>query len=395
MMTEFFRKLRQASIPVTLTEFLTLLEALNQRVTTHSIEEFYYLARATLVKDERHYDRFDQVFGSHFQGLETRFGEVVGATVPLEWLRKLAELTLSEDDKALIEALGGWEKKMETFAQRLAEQEGRHQGGNKWVGTAGTSPFGAYGYNPEGIRIGQDTSRHRRAVKVWDRREFRNLDDTVELGTRNIKVALRRLRRFAREGAAQELDLDETIRSTARNAGYLELKMVPERHNAVKVLLFLDVGGSMDDHVRACEELFSAARSEFKHLEYFYFHNMIYEGLWKDNRRRYTEKIETLSVLRTFGADYKLILVGDATMSPYEITYPGGSVEHFNPEAGDVWLNRLLDIYSRAIWLNPQPQNRWSYVPSIQMVRELMGDRMYPLTLEGLEQGIRTLQRAR
>ena len=395
MMTEFFLKLRQASIPVTLTEFLTLLEALNQRVTAHSIEEFYYLARATLVKDERHYDRFDQVFGSHFKGLETRFGEVVGATVPLEWLRKLAELTLSEDDKKLIEALGGWEKLMETFAQRLAEQEGRHQGGNKWVGTAGTSPYGAYGYNPEGIRIGQETSRHRRAVKVWDRREFRNLDDTVELGTRNIKVALRRLRRFAREGAAQELDLDDTIRSTARNAGYLELKMVPERHNAVKVLLFLDVGGSMDDHVRACEELFSAARSEFKHLEYFYFHNMVYEGLWKDNRRRYTEKIETLTVLRTFGVDYKLILVGDATMSPYEITYPGGSVEHFNPEAGDVWLNRLLDVYSRAIWLNPQPQNRWSYIPSIQMVRELMGDRMYPLTLEGLEQGIRALQRTR
>lgn len=395
MMTEFFLKLRQASIPVTLTEFLTLLEALNQRVTAHSIEEFYYLARATLVKDERHYDRFDQVFGSHFKGLETRFGEVVGATVPLEWLRKLAELTLGEDDKKLIEALGGWEKLMETFARRMAEQEGRHQGGNKWIGTAGTSPYGAYGYNPEGIRIGQETSRHRRAVKVWDRREFRNLDDTVELGTRNIKVALRRLRRFAREGAAQELDLDDTIRSTARNAGYLELKMVPERHNAVKVLLFLDVGGSMDDHVRACEELFSAARGEFKHLEYFYFHNMVYEGLWKDNRRRYTEKIETLTVLRTFGADYKLILVGDATMSPYEITYPGGSVEHFNPEAGDVWLNRLLDIYSRAIWLNPQPQNRWSYIPSIQMVRELMGDRMYPLTLEGLEQGIRTLQRAR
>ena len=395
MMTEFFLKLRQASIPVTLTEFLTLLEALNQRVTAHSIEEFYYLARATLVKDERHYDRFDQVFGSHFKGLETRFGEVLGATVPLEWLRKLAELTLGEDDKKLIEALGGWEKLMETFARRMAEQEGRHQGGNKWIGTAGTSPYGAYGYNPEGIRIGQETSRHRRAVKVWDRREFRNLDDTVELGTRNIKVALRRLRRFAREGAAQELDLDDTIRSTARNAGYLELKMVPERHNAVKVLLFLDVGGSMDDHVRACEELFSAARGEFKHLEYFYFHNMVYEGLWKDNRRRYTEKIETLTVLRTFGADYKLILVGDATMSPYEITYPGGSVEHFNPEAGDVWLNRLLDIYSRAIWLNPQPQNRWSYVPSIQMVRELMGDRMYPLTLEGLEQGIRTLQRAR
>lgn len=395
MMTEFFFKLRKAGVPVTLTEFLILLEALSQRVTAHSIEEFYYLARAALVKDERHYDRFDQVFGSHFKGLETLFDEMIGAKVPLEWLHKLAELTLSEEDQQLIESMGGWEKLMETFAQRLAEQEGRHQGGNKWIGTAGTSPFGAYGYNPEGIRIGQDVSRHRRAVKVWDRREFRNLDDNLELGTRNIKIALRRLRRFAREGAAQELDLDDTIRSTARNAGYLELKMVPERHNAVKVLLFLDVGGSMDDHVRVCEELFSAARSEFKHLEYFYFHNMVYEGLWKDNRRRYTEKTDTVSVLNTFGHDYKLILVGDATMSPYEVSYPGGSVEHFNPEAGDVWLNRLLTTWPQAIWLNPQSQNRWSYVPSIQMVRELMGERMYPLTLEGLEQGIRALQRAR
>jgi hypothetical protein len=395
MMTEFFFKLRKAGLPVTLTEFLTLLEALNQRVTAHGVEEFYYLARAALVKDERHYDRFDQVFGSHFKGLETLFDEMIGAAVPVEWLRKLAELTLSEEDQQWIESLGGWEKLMETFAKRMAEQEGRHQGGNKWIGTAGTSPYGAYGYNPEGIRIGQETSRHRRAVKVWDRREFRNLDDTVELGTRNIKVALRRLRRFAREGAAQELDLNDTIRSTARNAGYLELKMIPERHNAVKVLLFLDVGGSMDDHVRVCEELFSAARNEFKHLEYFYFHNMIYEGLWKDNRRRYTEKTDTMAVLNTFGHDYKLILVGDATMSPYEMTYPGGSIEHFNPEAGDVWLNRLLTAYPRAIWLNPQPQNRWSYIPSIQMVRELMGDRMYPLTLEGLEQGIRALQRAR
>ncbi|MFZ1327132.1 MAG: VWA domain-containing protein [Candidatus Contendobacter sp.] len=394
MMTDFFLKLRQAAIPVTLTEFLTLMEALSQRVTAHDIDEFYYLARATLVKDERHYDRFDQVFGGHFRGLATRFDEMMGATVPLEWLHKLAELTLSEEDRQLIEAMGGWEKLMETFAQRLAEQEGRHQGGNKWIGTAGTSPYGAYGYNPEGIRIGQETSRHRRAVKVWDRREFRNLDDTIELGTRNIKVALRRLRRFAREGAAEELDLDGTIRSTARNAGYLELKMVPERHNAVKVLLFLDVGGSMDDHVRVCEELFSAARTEFKHLEYFYFHNMVYEGLWKDNRRRYTEKTETLTVLHTFSHDYKLILVGDATMSPYEISYPGGSVEHFNPEAGDVWMSRLLTAYPHAIWLNPQPQNRWSYVPSIQMVRELMGERMFPLTLEGLEQGIRALQRA-
>ena len=394
MMTDFFLKLRKAGLPVTLTEFLTLLEALSQRVTAHSVEEFYYLARAALVKDERHYDRFDQVFSSHFKGLETRFDEIIGATVPLEWLRKLAELTLSEEDKQRIATLGGWDKLMETFAQRLAEQKERHQGGNKWIGTGGTSPFGAYGYNPEGIRIGQEESRHRRAVKVWDRREFRNLDDTVELGTRNIKIALRRLRRFAREGAAEELDLDGTIRSTARNAGYLDLKMVPERHNAVKVLLFLDIGGSMDDHIQICEELFSAARGEFKHLEYFYFHNMVYEGLWKDNRRRYTEKIETLTVLRTFSQEYKLILVGDATMSPYEISYPGGSVEHFNPEAGDVWLNRLLAAFPRAIWLNPQHPNRWSYIPSIQMVRELMGERMFPLTLEGLEQGIRALQRA-
>ena len=395
MMTEFFLKLRKAGVPVTLTEFLTLLEALSQRVTAHNIEEFYYLARATLVKDERHYDRFDQVFGSHFKGLETLFDEMIGAKVPLEWLHKLAELTLSEEDKQLIESMGGWEKLMETFAQRLAEQEGRHQGGSKWIGTAGTSPFGAYGYNPEGIRIGQDASRHRRAVKVWDRREFRNFDDTVELGTRNIKIALRRLRRFAREGAAQELDLDDTIQSTARNAGYLELKMVPERHNAVKVLLFLDVGGSMDDHIQECEELFSAARSEFKHLEYFYFHNMVYEGVWKDNRRRFNEKTDTMTVLNTFGQDYKLILVGDATMSPYEITYPGGSVEHFNAEAGHIWLSRLLRAYPNAIWLNPVWPNRWSHIPSVQIVRDMMGERMYPLTLEGLEQGIRALQRAR
>ncbi|MFO1422104.1 MAG: VWA domain-containing protein [Candidatus Competibacteraceae bacterium] len=395
MMTEFFLRLRKAGVPVTLTEFLTLLEALSQRVTAHSIEEFYYLARAALVKDERHYDRFDQVFGSHFKGLETLFDEMIGAKVPLEWLHKLAELTLSEEDKQLIESLGGWEKLMETFAQRMAEQEGRHQGGSKWIGTAGTSPFGAYGYNPEGIRIGQDVSRHRRAVKVWDRREFRNFDDTVELGTRNIKIALRRLRRFAREGAAQELDLDDTIQSTARNAGYLELKMVPERHNAVKVLLFLDVGGSMDDHIQECEELFSAARSEFKHLEYFYFHNMVYEGVWKDNRRRFNEKTDTMTVLNTFGQDYKLILVGDATMSPYEITYPGGSVEHFNAEAGHVWLSRLLRAYPNAIWLNPVWPNRWSYIPSLQIVRDMMGERMFPLTLEGLEQGIRALQRAR
>ena len=395
MMTGFFLTLRQAGIPVTLTEFLTLLEALSQQVVAHDLEQFYSLARTALVKDERHYDRFDQVFSSHFKGMASLFDPLIGAKVPLEWLQKLAEPTLTEEDQQWIESLGGWEKLMETFAQRLAEQEQRHQGGNKWIGTAGRSPFGAYGYNPEGIRLGQDQSRHRRAVKVWDRREFRNLDDTVELGTRNIKVALRRLRQFARSGAAEELDLEGTIRCTARNAGYLDLQMMPERHNAVKVLLFLDIGGSMDDHIQLCEELFSAARAEFKHLEYFYFHNMVYERLWRDNRRRHTEQTPTLNVLRTFTADYRLILVGDATMSPYEISFPGGSVEHFNPEAGEVWLSRLLATWPRAIWLNPQPVKRWGYVPSINRVQELMGGAMFPLTLEGLEQGIRHLQRRR
>ena len=392
MLAEFFYKLRDAKIPVSLTEFLTLLEALNQRVTTHSVDEFYYLSRATLVKDERHYDRFDQVFGAFFQGREALFDDVVGE-IPEEWLRRQVELSLTEEEKRRIEALGGWEKLMETLRKRLEEQKDRHQGGNKWIGTGGTSPFGAYGYNPEGIRIGQDRSRHRRAVKVWDQREFRNLDASVELGTRNIKVALRRLRKFARTGAAEELDLDDTIHSTARNAGLLDIKMVPERHNAVKVLLFLDVGGSMDDHVRICEELFSATRSEFKHLEHFYFHNFIYEGVWKDNRRRFSERTPTLNVIHTFPHDYKLIFVGDAAMSPYEITYPGGSVEHFNEEPGAVWIQRLLDVYPYAIWLNPQPESHWDYMPSIQITRELMKGRMYPLTLEGLEQGMRMLQR--
>ena len=280
---------------------------------------------------------------------------------------------------------------METLRQRLEEQRGRHQGGSKWIGTAGTSPFGAYGFNPEGVRIGQTASRNRSAVKVWDQRAYSNLDDTVELGTRNIKLALRRLRRFAREGAAEELDLDDTIRSTARNAGWLDIKMVPERHNAVKVLLFLDVGGSMDDHVRICEELFSAARAEFKHLEYFYFHNFVYETVWRDNRRRHTEKIGLWDLMHTFGHDYKVILVGDATMSPYEIAYPGGSVEHNNQEPGALWLKRLLDVYSHAVWLNPQPEDRWGYYDSIGMVRELMGSRMFPLTLGGLEAGMREL----
>jgi uncharacterized protein with von Willebrand factor type A (vWA) domain len=392
MLIEFFYQLRKASIPVSITEYLTLLKALEQAVAGYSVDDFYYLSRAALVKDERHYDRFDRVFGTYFKGLEDLFNTVVGE-IPEEWLRRQLELELTEEEKRLVESLGGWEKLMETLRQRLEEQKGRHQGGNKWIGTAGRSPFGAYGYNPEGIRIGQDRSRHRRAVKVWDRREFRNLDDTVELGTRNIKLALRRLRKFARQGAAEELDLDDTIRSTARNAGWLDLKLVPERHNAIKVLLFLDVGGSMDDHVRVCEELFSAAKGEFKHLEYFYFHNFLYEAVWKDNYRRHTERIGTLEVIRTFGRDYKLIFVGDATMSPYEIVYAGGSVEHYNEEAGAVWMGRLLTAYPYAIWLNPQPESYWDYTPSIQRVRELLQNRMYPLTLEGLDRGMRALQR--
>jgi uncharacterized protein len=392
MLTEFFYKLKEGGVPVTLKEFLTLHAALQQHVASTSLEEFYYLSRVCLVKDESQYDRFDRVFAAYFHGIVSVPIDLL-ADIPAEWLKANAELLLSEEDKKLIESLGGWDKLMETLRQRLAEQKERHEGGSKWIGTRGTSPFGAYGYNPEGVRIGQEASRNRRAVKVWDRREYRNLDDTVELGTRNIKVALRRLRRFAREGAPEELDLDDTIRSTARNAGYLDLKMVPERHNAVKVLLFLDVGGSMDDHVKICEELFSAARSEFKHLEYFYFHNFVYETVWKDNRRRHAERIPTLNVLHKYGHDYKLVLVGDATMSAYEIAYPGGSVEHHNEEAGSVWLQRLLDVYGKAAWINPQPEDRWGYYESIGMTQQLMGDRMYPLTLAGLEDAMRALTR--
>jgi len=392
MLVEFFYKLRAADIPVSLTEYLTLLEALKQGVAEIDVDDFYYLARASLVKDERNFDRFDRVFGAYFQGKEALFDAVVGE-IPDEWLRKQAELLLTEEEKREIEALGGFEKLMETLRKRLEEQQGRHQGGNKWIGTGGRSPFGAYGYNPEGIRIGQSESRHRRAVKVWDRREFRNFDDTVELGTRTIKVALRRLREFAREGADEELDLDDTIESTARNAGLLDLKQVPERRNAVKVLLFLDVGGSMDDHIKACEELFSAARSEFKHLEHFYFHNFVYECVWKDNYRRHTDRIPTMDVIHTYGRDHRLVLVGDASMSPYEIAYPGGSVEHWNEEAGGVWMQRLLMAFPRAIWINPKPESTWEYTQSIEMTRELLDQRMVPLTLEGLEAGIRTLQR--
>jgi uncharacterized protein len=392
MLNRFFLQLREGGVPVSVREYLMLLEAMDKGVADYRVEGFYHLARAALVKDESHYDRFDRVFAAYFKGV-SELPDGILAAVPAEWLKKMTELNLSDEDKAAIAALGGWDKLMETLRQRLAEQQGRHQGGSKWIGTAGSSPFGAYGYNPEGVRIGQAESRHRRAVKVWDQREFRNLDSSEELGPRNIKIALRRLRRFAREGAPEELDLDGTIRATARNAGWLDLKMVPERHNAVKVLLFLDVGGSMDDHVRICEELFSAARTEFKHLEYFYFHNFLYETVWRDNRRRRTERYPLTTVLNRFPHDYKVIVVGDATMSPYEILYPGGAIEHQNEEAGAAWLKRVLDTYQRSIWLNPQPESRWDYHDSIRITRELMAERMYPLTLEGLDRGMRELTR--
>ena len=391
MFTAFFAELKDAGLPVTLREFLTLLEALDADLADKSIDEFYYLSRSALVKDERNLDKFDRVFGHVFKGLEST-GEAIEADIPEEWLRKMAELHLSEEERAKIEALGGWDKLMETLKKRLEEQKGRHQGGSKWIGTGGTSPFGAYGYNPEGIRIGQDGNRNFRAVKVWDKREFKDLDDSRELGTRNIKMALRRLRQFARTGAAEELDLDGTIRQTARK-GYLDINMRPERRNAVKVLVFFDVGGSMDWHIEETEQLFSAARAEFKTLEYFYFHNCLYEGVWKENRRRWQEKIDTWQVLHTYGSDYKVIFVGDASMSPYEIAIPGGSVEHMNPEAGQVWLQRVLDIYAHAVWLNPVAEDSWRYTQSIQMIRQLFGGRMYPLTLEGLDRAIAELKR--
>ncbi len=391
MFARFFLELRDAHLPVSLREYLTLIEAVKAGLAEHSVEDFYYLSRAALVKDERHLDKFDRVFGHVFRGLETPPGEA--AEIPEAWLKQLAELMLTDEEKAQIEAMGGLEKLMETLRQRLAEQQERHEGGKKWIGTAGTSPYGAYGYNPEGVRIGQEGNRNSRAVKVWDKREFQNLDDQVELGTRNIKLALRRLRRFAREGAELELDLPDTIRSTARNAGYLDLVFVPERHNTVKVLLLLDVGGSMFPHVKLCEELFSAARAEFKHLEFFYFHNCVYEGLWKDNRRRNSERTPTFELMHTFPSDYKLIFVGDASMSPYEIAAPGGSVEHWNEEPGQAWLERLLHVYEHAVWLNPVPEHHWPYTQSIDMMRKVMAGRMYPLTLEGLDRAIRELRR--
>jgi uncharacterized protein len=381
--------LKKAGLPVSITEYLALIEAVEAGVAGWSVEDFYYLSRAALVKDERNLDRFDRVFGAVFKGLEGEAAlDGVLARIPEEWLKTLTERMFSDEDKARIKALGGWEKLMETLRQRLAEQTGRHAGGSKWIGTGGTSPFGAYGYNPEGVRVGQHESRHRRAVKVWDKREFANLDDTVEIGTRNIKLALRRLRRFARQGAATELDMDGTVRSTAHHGGLLDLQMVPERHNAVKVLLLLDAGGSMDDHVKVCAELFSACRTEFKHLESYYFHNCVYETVWRDNRRRHAERIPTWQVLRTYPADYKLIFVGDASMSPYEIIQPGGAVEHWNAESGELWMRRFLETWPRAVWLNPVPQKHWAYTESIAIMRKLMDGRMYPLTLSGLDAAI-------
>ncbi len=393
MFLNFLDELRQARIPVSLKEHLMLLEAMRAQVIEPRVEDFYYLSRAIYVKDEGFLDRFDKVFAKVFKGLESDI-ETGTAVIPEEWLKKLAELYLTPEEMAEVESLGSWEEIMETLKKRLEEQKERHQGGNKWVGTAGKSPYGAHGYNPEGVRIGQDKGRHGRALKVWDKREFRNLDSSVELGTRNIKIALRRLRKFAREGAATELDLDETIRGTARKA-YLDIVMRAERHNAVKLLLFLDVGGSMDPHIKVMEELFSAARSEFKHLEYFYFHNCLYEAVWKDNLRRWAERTPTFDVMHKFPHDYKLVFVGDASMSPYEISYPGGSVEHWNEESGEVWMKRITELYRSSVWINPIPEEHWGHSQSIQMIKTLMEGRMFPLTLDGLDRAMRELLRRR
>lgn len=392
MLADFFFHIKKSGLPVSITEYLSLLDTLKANLADSSLDNFYLLARTSLVKDESRYDLFDRAFGSYFKGVDTLFAED-SHLIPEDWLRKQLEQLLSEEDRKKIEAIGDWDKLMETLRERLREQQERHEGGNKWVGTGGTSPFGAYGYNPEGVRIGGQ-STHKSAVKVWEKRMFKNLDSDVELGTRNIKMALRRLRRFAREGAQDQLDLDDTISATARNAGWLDIKMRAEKRNRIKVLLFLDVGGSMDPHVRVCEELFSAARSEFKNLEYFYFHNFVYESVWKDNSRRHSERMSTREIIRTYGRDYKLIFVGDATMSPYEITYPGGSLEHFNEEAGAVWMNRLIRNFSNFAWLNPVRESDWHYSPSIRITQELLHERMYPLSLHGLDSCVKSLKKS-
>ena len=392
MFTQFFTDLKDAGIPVSLREYLTLMEAMDVGLPEMAVENFYYLSRSALVKDERYLDRFDRVFGHTFRGIESLAEGVVGkAEIPEDWLRALNEKYLTEEEKAQIEKLGGWDELMKTLEERIKEQEKRHQGGNKWIGTGGTSPFGHSGYHPEGIRIGGE-SRHKRAVKVWERRDFKNLDDSIEIGTRNIKIALRKLRKFARTGAPDEFDLSGTIDATAKS-GYLDVQMRPERRNTVKVLLFFDIGGSMDPYVRICEELFSAARSEFKHLEYFYFHNFLYDFVWKDNVRRWSERFSMHELLRTYGSDYVCIFVGDASMSPYEISMPGGSVEYFNEEAGAVWMDRLTSTFSKMAWLNPIPRDRWQYSPSIRMTQELLENRMFPLTLQGIDEAIVALKK--
>ncbi len=394
MFLPFFETLRSAKIPVSLREYLAFLEGVSKGLVTYDLDGFYYLARTAMVKDERHLDRFDRAFAHAFAGLEKITTEHVleAAEIPQDWLEKLAEKFLSEEERAEIDALGGFDKLMETLRERLKEQDSRHQGGNKWIGTAGTSPFGAFGFNPEGVRIGQNGSRHQRAVKVWDKRDFKNLDGDVELGTRNIKVALKRLRQWARDGAEEELDLDGTIRATAEQ-GYLDVKTRPERRNAVKVLLFLDVGGSMDPHIKLVEELFSAARAEFKHLEHYYFHNCLYEAVWRDNRRRWTEQIPTWEVLNTYGSDYKCIFVGDASMSPYEIAVPGGANEHWNEEAGQIWLDRARAKWPNHLWINPLPERHWPYTQSVGMISKIFEGQMVPMTLEGIDRGMRELGR--
>lgn len=390
MLISFFMTLKNERLPVSFTELFTLLECLKQNVIFASVEDFYHLSRTCLVKDEKNFDKFDRAFSRYFENVVV-LDDLSQYQIPDQWLRKQIESMLTEEEKAKIAALGGLDKLLEEFRKRFEEQKERHQGGNKWIGTGGTSPFGAHGYNPEGIRIGQQEGRNSRAVKVWDRRNYRDLDDSVEIGTRNIKMALRRLRKFARTGAAEELDIDSTISSTARNAGLLDIKMIPERHNAVKVLLFFDVGGSMDPHVRLCEELFSAARSEFKHLKYFYFHNFLYESVWTKSRRRHAETTSTMEIINKYSKDYKVIFIGDATMAPYEVTHIGGSIEHYNEEAGATWIKRMVDNYAHLVWINPTSRDYWQHSYSIEIVRELLGNRMFPLSVKGLEEAMTLL----
>ncbi len=390
MLINFFMTLKNEKLPVSFTELFTLLDCLKKNIVFGSVEDFYYLSRLCLIKDEKNFDKFDRAFSKYFENVEI-LDELSSHEIPIEWLRKQLESMLTEEEKKKIEALGGLDKLIEEFKKRMEEQKKRHQGGNKWVGTGGTSPFGAYGYNPEGIRIGQQEGRNGRAVKVWDRRNYRDLDDSVELGTRNLKLALRKLRKFARTGSAEELDMDDTISSTAKNAGLLDIKMVPERHNAVKVLLFFDIGGSMDPHVRTCEELFSAARSEFKHLKYYYFHNFLYESVWSKSHRRHAETTPLFEIMNKYSKDYKVIFVGDATMAPYEITHVGGSIEHYNEEAGAIWMKRINDSFDNIVWINPTPKDYWEHSYSIEIVKELMENKMFPLTVKGLEDAMGVL----